>query len=147
LNSPYGAAGGSHFPAHDTIQAAWLRIVPSDGALQYTRAMPNWRFVIVLLLALTAQAQHAHAQRIYAGETTPIEYLVVGTVVWANAGSSSIAIRGSGLLGYLRIRVKAYRVKQASALLDVRPGDAVTAVFSRRDGMLHRLRRVPTLGE
>jgi hypothetical protein len=109
--------------------------------------MPSRRFVMVLLLALTAQTRHANAQRIDPGEAAPIEYLVVGTVVWAHAGSSSIAIRGSGLLGYLRIRVKAYRVKQASALIDVRPGDAVTAVFSRRDGMLHRLRRVRRLGK
>lgn len=109
--------------------------------------MPNCRFVMVLLLALTAQARHANAERIDASETTPIEYLVAGTVVWANAGSSSIAIRGSGLLGYLRVRVRAYRVKQASALLDLRPGDVVTAVFSRRDGMLHRLRRARTPGK
>jgi hypothetical protein len=109
--------------------------------------MPSWRFVMVLLLALTAQARDVDTLRIDASETAPNEYLVVGTVVWAYAGSSSIAIRGSGLLGYLRIRVRAYRVKQASALLDLRPGDAVTAVYSRRDGMLHRLRRVRTLGK
>ena len=109
--------------------------------------MPSRRFVMVLLLALSAQARYASAERIDASETTPTEYLVAGTVVWASAGSSSIAIRGSGLLGYLRIRVRAYRVKQASALLDLRPGDAVTAVFSRRDGMLHRVRRVRTVGK
>jgi hypothetical protein len=102
--------------------------------------MPRCRLPILLLLALTAQAQawQADAPR----ETAPNEYLVVGTVVWAHAGASSIAIRGPGLLGYLRIRVRSYRVKQSSSLVDLRPGDAVTAVFSRRDGMLHRLRRV-----
>jgi hypothetical protein len=102
--------------------------------------MPAWRFVVVLLLALAVRA-------LPADDTAPREYLVVGTVVWAHAGTaSSIAIRGSGLLGYLRIRVTAYRVKQPSSLLDLRPGDVVTAVFSKRDGMLHRLRRVRTSG-
>jgi hypothetical protein len=106
------------------------------------------RFVVVLLLALVAQGLPADTQGAVAGDTAPAEYLVVGTVVWAHAGAaSSIAIRGSGLLGYLRIRVRAYRVKQQSTLLDLHPGDAVTAVFSRRDGMLHRLRRVQTSGK
>jgi hypothetical protein len=104
--------------------------------------MPSYRLLIVLLLALTAQARQAVAVQIDSRDATPVEYLVAGTVVWAHVGSSSIAIRGSGLLGYLRVRVRSYRVKQSSALLDLRPGDAVTAVFSRRDGMLHRLRRV-----
>jgi hypothetical protein len=99
--------------------------------------MPR-RLLPLLLLSLTAQAWQADLPR----EASPSEYLVAGTVVWAHAGASSIAIRGSGLLGYLRIRVRSYRVKQASALLGLRPGDAVTAVFSRRDGMLHRLRRL-----
>jgi hypothetical protein len=96
--------------------------------------MPSYRLMIVLLLALSASADFQ--------ETAPAEYLVVGTVVWVHAGSSSIAIRGSGLLGHLRVSVKSYQVKQASALLNLRPGDAITAVFSRKDGMLHRLRRV-----
>lgn len=100
--------------------------------------MTGCRLPILLLLTLTAQAWQADAPR----DAAPSEYLVVGTVVWAHAGASSIAIRGTGLLGYLRIRVRSYRVKQASSLLDLRPGDAITAVFSRRDGMLHRVRRV-----
>jgi hypothetical protein len=105
--------------------------------------MPRCRLPILLLLALTAltgqaQAWQADAPR----EASPNEYLVVGIVVWENAGASSIAIRGSGLLGRLRIRVTSYRVKQPNSLVGLRPGDAVTAVFSRRDGMLHRLRRV-----
>jgi Cu/Ag efflux protein CusF len=109
--------------------------------------MTGFRLPILLLLALaalTAQAQAWQAQP--PRETAPNEYLVVGIVVWAQAGASSIAIRGSGLLGHVRIRVRAYRVKQPSSLADLRPGDAVTAVFSRRDGMLHRLRRVRGLG-
>jgi hypothetical protein len=104
--------------------------------------MPGCRFTIVLLLALGAQARHGNAQQTDARGSTPTEYLVVGTVVWVHPGSSSIAIRGTGLVGYLRVRVRAYRVKQAGVLADLRPGDAITAVFSRKDGMLHRVRRV-----
>jgi len=108
--------------------------------------MPCCRLLIVLLLALTAKSGQAVALQIDSRDTALNEYLVVGTVVWAHAGSSSIAIRGSSLLGYLRVRVRSYRVKQPSALVDLRPGDAITAVFSRRDGMLHRLRRVRSFG-
>jgi hypothetical protein len=97
---------------------------------------------MVLLLALTAQVGIANALQTDSRETEPNEYLVAGTVVWAHAGASSIAIRGSSLLGHLRVRVRSYRVKQPSSLVDLRPGDAITAVFSRKDGMLHRLRRV-----
>jgi hypothetical protein len=106
--------------------------------------MSSRRLLMVLLLALTAQARHADALQTDSRETAPTEYLVAGTVVWAHAGSSSIAIRGSSLLGHLRIRVKSYRVKQANALIGLRPGDTVTAVFSEKDGMLHRLRRART---
>ena len=109
--------------------------------------MPSCRLPIALLLALTAQVWRPGASRIEALQTgsreiEPNEYLVAGAVVWAHAGASSIAIRGSSMLGYLRVRVRVYRVKQPSSLLDLRPGDVITAVFSRRDGMLHRLRRV-----
>lgn len=105
-------------------------------------AMPNYRMMIVLLLALVATVPHAFALQIDSRDSAPIEYLVVGTVVWVHAGSSSIAIRGSGLLGHLRVSVKSYQVKQPVALLNLQPGDAITAVFSRKDGMLHRVRRV-----
>lgn len=98
--------------------------------------------MIVLLLALVAPARNAFALQIDSRETAPNEYLVVGTVVWVHAGSSSIAIYGSGLLGHLRVSVKSYQLKQPSALLNLQPGDAITAVFSRKDGMLHRVRRV-----
>ena len=98
--------------------------------------------MLVLVLALAAEIQPMSALQADTRETPLSEYLVVGTVVWAHAGSSSIAVRGSSLLGYMRLRVRAYRVKQPSALVDLRPGDAITAVFSKRDGMLHRVRRV-----
>jgi hypothetical protein len=109
--------------------------------------MPNCSLPTILLLALTAQPGNANALQADSRETAPNEYLVAGTVVWSHPGSSSIAIRGSSLLGYLRVRVRSYRVKQPSSLLDLRPGDAITAVFSRRDGMLHRLRRVRISGK
>lgn len=98
--------------------------------------------LMLLLLALSAVVHPVGALQIDARETVLEEYLVVGTVVWANAGSSSVAVRGSNLLGYLRFRVRSYRVKQPSDLVDLRPGDTITAVFSRSDGMLHRVRRV-----
>ena len=98
--------------------------------------MPGCSLSIVLLLALTAQAGHAGTLPIDSRETAVTEYLVAGTVVWVHAESSSIAIRGPNLLGYLRIRVKSYRVRQARTLIDLRPGDSITAVFSRKDGML-----------
>jgi hypothetical protein len=98
--------------------------------------------LLVLLLALSAELQPVGALQVDARETALSEYLVVGTVVWVNAGSASIAVRGASLLGYLRVRVRSYRVKQPSALVDLRPGDTITAVFSKRDGMLHRVRRV-----
>ena len=115
--------------------------------------MPSRRLPIPsLLLALTAQSRRTAsslncALETDSRETGPNEYLVAGTVVWAHAGSSSIAIRGSSLLGYLRVRVRSYRVKQPSSLLGLRAGDTITAVFSRRDGMLHRVRRVRIFGK
>jgi hypothetical protein len=106
-------------------------------------AMPNYRMMIVLLLALAAPPPHGVAFQINSRETVLIEYLIVGTVVWVHTGpSSSIGVRGSGLLGHLRVSVKSYKVKQSNALLTLQPGDAITAVFSRKDGMLHRVRRV-----
>ena len=104
--------------------------------------MPSYRMMIVLLVALTGQALQTDSR-----EAAIDEYLVVGTVVWVHAGSSSIAIRGSSLLGHLHVGVKSYQVKQPIALVNLQPGDAITAVFSRKDGMLHRLRRVRSYGK
>ena len=104
--------------------------------------MPNCGLLVVLVSCLAAQAVQPGAKEITVAESAVREYLVLGTVIWAHPGSSSIAIRGTSLLGYLRVRERAYRVRQPSALLDLRPGDRVTAVFSKRDGMLHRLRRL-----
>ena len=91
----------------------------------------------VLLVALAAAGSSTRAS-----ETELQEYLVIGTVVWVHPGSSSISIRGASLLGRLRLEEKSYRVRQPSALLDLHPGDKITAAFSRKDGMLHRLKRL-----
>lgn len=91
--------------------------------------------VLVAVLAAATSSTRA-------AETELQEYLVVGTVVWVHPASSSIAIRGASLLGHLRIQERAYQVKQPSPLLDLHPGDKITAAFSRKDGMLHRLKRV-----
>jgi hypothetical protein len=93
--------------------------------------MSGYRVLALLLVAFTAQAQHGNQ-----------EFLVVGTVVWTNPASSSIAIRGTSLLGRLHLQVQSYRVKQPGTLAGLHPGDRITAEFSPRDGMLHRVRRV-----
>jgi Cu/Ag efflux protein CusF len=104
---------------------------------EYNRHVSQCRLSAVLLVAFAAATLSTRA-----AETELQEYLVIGTVVWVHPASSSIAIRGASLLGHLRIQERAYRVKQPSALLDLHPGDKITAAFSRKDGMLHRLKRV-----
>lgn len=93
--------------------------------------------MIVLLLAPAAHARPAIPLEIDSRETQLNEYLIVGTVVRVHTGSSSIAIGGTGLLGHLCAAVRSHCAKQPSALLNLQPGDATTAAFSRRDGMLH----------
>ena len=104
--------------------------------------MSKCPLLLALLISLAAQTRHVEGQEIDANATELQEYLVIGTVVWVQPGASSISIRGASLLGRLRIQVKSYRVKQPSALINLHPGDKITAVFSRKDGMLHRLKRV-----
>jgi hypothetical protein len=70
------------------------------------------------------------------------ERLVLGTVVTVKAERSLITIRESDLLGHLRIRFKCYQVKHPFLLYGLRRGDKISAVFSAKDSMLHRLRRV-----
>jgi hypothetical protein len=67
---------------------------------------------------------------------------IQGTVVAVDPRDASITLRQPNLIGYLRLRVKSYQVKQLSALKELRPGDRITGVYLQRDGMLHRLRRV-----
>ena len=75
-------------------------------------------------------------------DSQPGEFLVVGIVVAAEPAASLITIRQPNLFGKLRIEMKSYHVKQRSALAELHPGDRITAVFSTKDGMLHRLTRV-----
>jgi hypothetical protein len=142
FESLFGPLNGGKNPLIARSSPPAAKLFALTACRRTLAAMPSCRLPIVLLLALTAQSRQAVALQVDSQEAAPSEYLVAGTVVWAHAGSSSIAICGSGLLGYLRVRVRSYRVKQRTSLLDLRPGDAITAVFSTKDGMLHRLRRV-----
>lgn len=93
-------------------------------------------------LMLAPPAVRANRHPIPVSDSRPREYVVVGVVISADAGSSSIVIRGASLMGRLRIQVGSFRVKQPSSLEDLKPGDMITSVYSRSDGMLHRVRRV-----
>jgi hypothetical protein len=68
------------------------------------------------------------------------EHLVLGTVVSVNPGDRAIVIREANLFGQLRFQVRSYQVKQPSSLLGLRNGDKIMAVYSKKDGLLHRLR-------
>lgn len=92
--------------------------------------MSACRLLAILLVSFAAQAQHSIQ-----------EYLIVGTVVWTNPASSSIALRGTSLLGRLHFEVKSYRVKQPGALAGLHPGDRVTAELSQKDGMLRAVQQ------
>ena len=104
--------------------------------------MSGCRLLLIVLLSLTARVQQYGAGGVESAGKAIQEYLIVGTVVWANAASASITIRGTSLIGRLHLEVKSYHVKQPGALAELHPGDRVTAVFSEKDGMLHRLRRI-----
>ena len=75
-------------------------------------------------------------------DSQPGEFLVIGIVVAAEPAASLITIRQPNLLGKLRIETKSYHVKQRGSLADLHSGDRITAIFSTKDGMLHRLTRV-----
>ena len=70
-------------------------------------------------------------------------HVVIGTIV--SIQSPSITVRLPNMLGYLRVRVRTYRVRQAASLAGLRPGDRISGVLSRNDGMLHRVRRIATI--
>jgi membrane-associated protease RseP (regulator of RpoE activity) len=73
-----------------------------------------------------------------------LESLVIGTVVSVNPASAAIVIREANPFGHLRFQVKSYKVKQPSALVGLRAGDRIMAVYSKKDGMLHRLKEPRT---
>jgi hypothetical protein len=112
------------------------------------RLLKSRRLLLLVLLTVGfAQASPVDAQGPNGIESELQEYLVVGTVIWTHPASSSISIRGARLLEYLHMQVRSYRVKQPGALLDLQPGDKVMAVFSRKDGMLHRLKRIQAVAK
>ncbi|MDQ1473776.1 MAG: hypothetical protein QOJ99_5256 [Bryobacterales bacterium] len=79
-----------------------------------------------------------------AAASTSLESLVLGTVVSVNPASAAIVIREANPFGHLRFQVKPYKVKQPSALVGLRAGDRIMAVYSKKDGMLHRLKESRT---
>jgi hypothetical protein len=85
---------------------------------------------------------HASGARVPESADGYQERFVVGTVIGVNPELALVTIRGPDLLGRLRIRFKSYKVKQPFVLYGLEPGDRITAVFSSRDNMLHRLRRI-----
>ena len=93
----------------------------------------------ILALSVTLQAANVQPRESADGFR---EYLVLGTVVAVKPEVSRVTIRESDLLGHLRIRFKCYQVRQPFLLYGLRQGDKITAVFSTKDSMLHRLRRV-----
>jgi hypothetical protein len=93
----------------------------------------------MLVLSAALQAAHVHPDDPSFGYE---ERLVVGTVIAVKADVSLITIREHDLWGHLRIRFKCYQVKQPFLLNGLHAGDKITAVFSSKDSMLHRLRRV-----
>jgi len=98
--------------------------------------------VRVLLPGLLALSYAAAAPaRPLAPRTDIREHRVRGTVVRVRPHSDVVKIRQDNLLGRLRVQVKSYRVREPGAMVGLRPGDRITAVFSTRDDMLHRVRR------
>jgi hypothetical protein len=69
--------------------------------------------------------------------------VVTGTVV--SIRSPSVTVRLPNMLGYLRVRIRTYKVRQPASLVGLRPGDRISGVLSRSDGMLHRVRRIATI--
>lgn len=104
-------------------------------------AMRECYWLSLLALALGIQSGILRAQeRGPANEDR--DRVVRGTVVAVNVGSDAITVRPSNLFGRLLINIRSYRVKQPMSLNGLHSGDRVIAVYSRSDGMLHRLRRL-----
>ena len=93
-----------------------------------------------LLFALLSAASLAAATP---EEVTVPDRVVVGTVV--SVQRSSVTVRVSNLLGYLRIRNRTYNVRRPASLIGLAPGDRISGVLWRSDGMLHRVRRIGSI--
>jgi hypothetical protein len=101
--------------------------------------MKKFCLLPILALSVTMEAAPARFQETPGGFG---ERLVLGTVVAVQPDRSLLTIRESDLLGHLQIRFKCYQVKQPFLLYGLRQGGKISAVFSTRDSMLHRVRRV-----
>jgi hypothetical protein len=101
--------------------------------------MTKCGLLTVLVLSVTLQAAPARHQESADGF---VERLVLGTVVAVRPDRSLLTIRESDLCGHLRIRFKCYQVKQTFMLYGLCQGDKISGVFSTKDNMLHRVRRV-----
>ena len=118
------------------------RMAPEKHPVRgYSRPTPRCFLLLIVLASFAARVQAAGGAEVESAGKAIQEYLVVGTVVWANAASASIAIRGSSLIGRLHLDVKVYHVRQPSAVAELHSGDRITAVFSEKDRTLHRVRR------
>jgi hypothetical protein len=93
------------------------------------------------VLALTVTLQAAPGPPLASADGFR-ESSVLGTVVAVRPERALLTVRESDLWGHLRIRFKSYQVKQPLLLYGLRPGDKISAIFSTKDSMLHRVRRV-----
>jgi hypothetical protein len=102
------------------------------------------RMTKVCLLPILALSVSLQAARMHSLESSDgyRERFVSGTVVAVKPELSLITIREPDLLGHLRLRFKSYHVRQSSVLDHLQAGDKIRGVFSSRDSMLHRVRRV-----
>jgi hypothetical protein len=105
------------------------RMARPPTAITATRAI----FMAVLMAASAGAAQ----EQPIAGR------VVVGAIV--SIQSPSVTVRLPNMLGYLRVRVRTYRVRQPASLIGLKPGDRISGVLSIKDGMLHRVRRIASI--
>jgi hypothetical protein len=66
--------------------------------------------------------------------------VIVGTVVAVQP--PRVTVRLPNLLGYMRVRVRTYKVRQPALLNGLKPGDRIRGVLLESDGLLHHVRRV-----
>jgi len=66
--------------------------------------------------------------------------VIVGTVVAVQP--PRVTVRLPNLLGYMRVRVRTYKVRQPALLNGLKPGDRIRGVVSDSDGLLRHVRRI-----
>lgn len=70
-------------------------------------------------------------------------YLVIGTVMRISVGMHTICVKQASILGYTKTFIECYSVAPAVVLGRVHRGDSITAVLSRDNDRLIRLRVAP----